>query len=157
MTRIDFAFGAPDRLRIACVVTRKRYLAGERVIAYCPNLQRLAQFDRLLWSFDPASFVPHVGAQDALALETPILLSSDAPGPLLDRLSVEATEGQALPWLLNLDDHCAPDIERFARVMEIVSDDDADRQAARNRWRQYAAAGHDLRAHDLKQAKEETA
>lgn len=157
MTRIDFAFGAPDRLRTACVVTRKRYLAGERVIAYCPNPQRLAQFDRLLWSFDAVSFVPHVGAQDPLAMETPVLLSSDAPGALLDRLSASATEGQALPWLLNLDDDCAPDVERFERVMEIVSGDDADRQAARTRWRQYAAAGHDLRGHDLKQAKEETA
>ena len=156
MTRIDFAFGAPDRLRTACVVTRKRYLAGERVIAYCPDPQRLAQFDRLLWSFDPVSFVPHVGAQDALAMQTPVLLSSDAPGALLDRLNASAPEEPA-PWLLNLDDSCAPDIERFDRVMEIVSGDDGDRQRARARWRQYAGAGHDLRGHDLKQTREETA
>jgi DNA polymerase IIIc chi subunit len=50
MTRIDFAFGAPDRLRMACQVVRKRYLAGQRLVVYCREGSRLAQFDRMLWA-----------------------------------------------------------------------------------------------------------
>ncbi|MGZ0843332.1 DNA polymerase III subunit chi, partial [Klebsiella pneumoniae subsp. pneumoniae] len=50
MTRIDFAFGAPDRLRMACQVVRKRYLAGQRLVVYCTEGSRLAAFDRMLWA-----------------------------------------------------------------------------------------------------------
>ena len=146
MARVDFAFGAPDRLRTACLVTRKRYLAGQTVLAYSADAQRLAAFDRLLWAFDPVSFVPHVGVDDPLATDTPVVLSMAAPGAWLGRLP----DGVALPWLLNLDDGGPPDAGRFERIMEIVASGDADRQLARSRWREYAAAGHDVHAHDLR-------
>ena len=64
MTRIDFAFGAPDRLRMACQVVRKRVLAGQRLVVYCKDGSRLAAFDRMLWAFDDTAFVPHVLAND---------------------------------------------------------------------------------------------
>jgi len=154
MARIDFAFGAPDRLRTACVITRKRYQAGDRVIVYCTDAARLAAFDRLLWAFDPISFVPHVSADDALAAATPVVLCASAPERVLDALGVVAS----VPWLLNLDDACVPEAARFERVMEVVSDLDEDRLQARQRWRAYAAQGHDMHGHDLKQTtKEESA
>ena len=151
MARIDFAFGAPDRLRTACVIARKRYLAGDRVIVYCSDAQRLAAFDRLLWSFDPASFVPHVASDDALLRQTPVILASGSPGALLTQLDSSG----AAPWLLNLDDDCAPDVPQFERVMEVVSSEDTDRAQARQRWRAYGAQGHDLHGHDLKQPQKE--
>jgi len=79
MTRIDFAFGAPDRLRMACQVVRKRYLAGQRLVVYCKEGSRLAAFDRMLWAFDDTSFVPHVLANDPLAAETPVVLTAGDP------------------------------------------------------------------------------
>ncbi len=152
MARIDFAFGAPDRLRTACVIARKRHVAGDRVIVYCSDTQRLATFDRLLWAFDPASFVPHVGADDALVAATPVILASTSPGAVRERLGEHGPDA----WLLNLDDDCAPDASQFARVMEVVSHDDGDRAQARLRWRTYAAQGHDLHGHDLKQSQKES-
>ena len=79
MTRIDFAFGAPDRLRTACQVARKRYLAGQRLVVYCRDGSRLASFDRMLWAFDDISFVPHVLANDPLAADTPVVLTASDP------------------------------------------------------------------------------
>ena len=146
MARIDFAFGAPDRLRTACAATRKRYLAGERVLAYCSDPQRLTAFDRMLWAFDPTSFIPHVGVDDPLAAVTPVVLSSTSPASWLQTRGA----GDAAPWVLNLDDGCVPDAGQFSRIMEIVSDDEADKHLARQRWRAYAAAGHDVRSHALK-------
>jgi DNA polymerase-3 subunit chi len=52
-------------------------------------------------------------------------------------------------WLLNLDDHCPPGIDNITRVLEIVSDDDTDKAAARERWRLYQAAGHDVKSFRL--------
>jgi DNA polymerase-3 subunit chi len=146
MARVDFAFGAADRMRTACVVTRKRYMAGATVLAYSTDAQRLAAFDRLLWAFDPTSFVPHLSVDDPWAVDTPVVLSARTPGAWLDRLP----ESVARPWLLNLDDHCPPDVNRFERVMEIVANGAEDRQLARLRWREYAGAGHDVHAHDLR-------
>ncbi|MBO9357210.1 DNA polymerase III subunit chi [Bordetella petrii] len=142
MTRIDFAFGASDRLRAACQAARKRYLAGQRLVVYCAEGARLAAFDRMLWAFDDISFVPHVLASDPLAADTPVVLTAAAPQP--------AAAGDAAGcWLLNLDDGCPPGYDGFERVLEVVSDDPADRQAARQRWRAYQAAGHTPHSHDL--------
>ncbi|MDM9557936.1 DNA polymerase III subunit chi [Bordetella petrii] len=142
MTRIDFAFGAPDRLRAACQAARKRYLAGQRLVVYCADGARLAAFDRMLWAFDDISFVPHVLANDPLAPDTPVVLTAADP-------QAAAGNADGETWLLNLDDDCPPAYDGFARLLEIVSDDPADRQAARQRWRAYQAAGHAPHSHDL--------
>jgi DNA polymerase III subunit chi len=145
MPRIDFAFGAPDRLRTACQVVRKQYQAGQRLVVFCTDASRLAAFDRLLWALDDISFVPHVLASDELASVTPVLLTAADPARALEAAGHEGTP----PWLLNLDDHCPPGYDGYARVLEIVSQDDDDRQAARQRWRAYAAAGHEPQSHAI--------
>ncbi|MGE6914732.1 DNA polymerase III subunit chi [Achromobacter kerstersii] len=149
MTRIDFAFGAPDRLRTACQVVRKRFLAGQRLVVYCKDGSRLAAFDRMLWAFDDTAFVPHVLANDPLAAETPVVLTAGDPqqAALAAR---PADSGDTSPlWLLNLDNDCPPGFDTFERLLEIVSDDPDDKQAARQRWRVYQNAGHTPQSHDL--------
>jgi DNA polymerase-3 subunit chi len=143
MSRVDFAFGAADRLRMACEVVRKHYLSGRPLLVYTQDKQRLARFDRLLWGFDPEAFVPHVEVDDALAAQTLVLLTAAAPVPTL-------VAGQQ-PWLINLDLQCPPGAEGFERILEIVSGHEDDKNAARQRWREYQQAGHDLHAHDVSQ------
>lgn len=106
MTRIDFAFGAPDRLRMACQVVRKRFLAGQRLVVYCRDGSRLAAFDRMLWAFDDTSFVPHVLANDPLAPETPVVLTAGDPQQAAQAARPADGSDQPLPWLLNLDNEC---------------------------------------------------
>jgi len=143
MTRIDFAFGAGDRLRAACQTAAKRHRAGQRLVVYCRDGARLSAFDRMLWALDDISFVPHVLATDPLAPDTPVLLTAADPAAALPLCGASET------WLLNLDDDCPPNYAGFARLLEFVSDDAADRQAARQRWRVYQADGHTLHSHDL--------
>lgn len=143
MTRIDFAFGVQHRLRAACEVVRKHYLAGHRLIVYTRDPQRLAHFDRLLWGFDAIAFVPHVSNDDPLADRTAVVLT--ATDPVQARDQANATDA----WLLNLDLDCPPGTGAFDRVLEIVSNHEQDKEAARNRWRDYLAAGHKLHAHDV--------
>ena len=137
MTEIDFAFGAPDRLKMACKVARKRHEAGQQLVVYCRDTVRLTAFDRMLWALDDISFIPHVWAGDPLAAQTPIVLTaSDAETPHHQ-------------WLLNLDDSWPPIYTRFERLIEIVSHDAPDREAARSRWRFYQECGHQIVRHDL--------
>ncbi|CAB3717388.1 DNA polymerase III subunit chi [Achromobacter piechaudii] len=149
MTRIDFAFGAPDRLRTACQVVRKRFLAGQRLVVYCKDGSRLAAFDRMLWAFDDTAFVPHVLANDPLAPETPVVLTAGDPQQAAQAAQPDAGPDAPPLWLLNLDNDCPPGFETFERLLEIVSDDPDDKQAARQRWRVYLNAGHTPQSHDL--------
>jgi len=142
MARIDFAFGAQDKLSQACQTTLRQFLAGQKIVVYCSNLQTLQAFDRKLWAVDDAAFVPHVMANDPLASQTPIVMTHENLGQVL----AQAPEGA---WLLNLDLLMPEDLGKVTRVLEIVSDEDEDKTAARARWRAYQAAGHDVRSHRL--------
>lgn len=143
MTRVDFAHGAADRLKTACQVVYRHYLAGHAVVVYTADTQRLARFDQLLWAFEPTAFVPHVREDDALASQTPVVLVTSAPARFLQ--AADTTQR----WLLNLDAACPPDAQQFARILEIVSQREADRHEARARWLAYRDAGFELRAHQL--------
>ncbi|AYD63536.1 DNA polymerase III subunit chi [Achromobacter sp. LC458] len=149
MTRIDFAFGAPDRLRMACQVVRKQFLAGQRLVVYCKDGSRLAAFDRMLWAFDDTAFIPHVLANDPLAPETPVVLTAGDPQQAAQAAQPNAGADAPALWLLNLDNDSPPGFDTFERVLEIVSDDPDDKQAARQRWRTYQNAGHTPQSHDL--------
>jgi DNA polymerase-3 subunit chi len=142
MARINFAFGATHRLTQACQTTLKQYLAGQKLIVYCSDTDRLKQFDQKLWAVDEAAFVPHVWAGDPLAPHTPIVLVNKDLAHALEGIAPET-------WLLNLDDQCPPSCGDLQRVLEIVSDDADDKEAARQRWRTYQAAGHDLKSFSL--------
>ncbi|CAM5198080.1 DNA polymerase-3 subunit chi OS=Castellaniella defragrans OX=75697 GN=HNR28_003045 PE=4 SV=1 [Castellaniella defragrans] len=140
MSRIDFAYGAAHRLRMACRTAARHTQAGHKLLVYCTDPRRLRRFDTLLWSFEPTSFIPHVPSTDPLAELADVVLARDA-GAL--ELSTR------VDWLLNLDLDCPPKVERFARVLEIVSGHEADIQAARARWAAYQQAGHEVHGHKL--------
>ena len=142
MARIDFAFGATERITQACQTSLRQYLAGQTLLVYCTDAARLKAFDQKLWSVDEAAFVPHVSADDPAAPDTPIWLVASNLAQALARAPAKA-------WLLNLDDQCPPGIENVARVLEIVSDEDADKAAARERWRLYQAGGHEVKSFRL--------
>lgn len=138
MVRVDFAFGASDRLRKACEVVRKHYEAGRTLQVYLSDTRLLHRFDRLLWGFEPQAFVPHVLIDDPLASLTPVLLTHQATPP-------QDTQ----TWLVNLDEQCPPAFMQFARILEIVSEHEADKRTARERWRHYQTANCELHAHKL--------
>lgn len=142
MARIDFAFGATERITQACQTSLRQYLAGQALLVYCTDAARLKAFDQKLWSVDEAAFVPHVSADDPAAPDTPIWLVANNLPQALARAPAKA-------WLLNLDDQCPPGIENVVRVLEIVSDEDADKAAARERWRLYQAGGHEVKSFRL--------
>lgn len=138
--RIDFFFNVEHRLHYACRVVRKARAAGKSVLAYTPDADRLARFDTALWTFSALDFLPHVYADSPLAAQTPIVLTLKAQ-PL------------ARAVLLNLDDAPPPAFESyfagFERVIEVVSREDADRQAARGRVKRYRDAGLAPSMHDM--------
>ncbi len=139
MTDVRFYHNAPDRLRVACVLTAKASGGGRRVSVFAPDGNIARHFDQMLWSFQPLAFVPHVPAGSPLAAETPVVI-----GSRLDALPDDDV-------LINLGDDLPDGFERFSLVIEVVGPSDPERQAARGRFRRYKEQGHTLSAHDLNQ------
>jgi len=137
LTQIDFYFNAADRLQVACRLTGKALAQRKRVLIYAPQAELAQRIDRLLWTWPAVGFVPHCMAGDALAAETPVLIAADGE-------TAPASE-----VLLNLGEQCPDFFARHDRLLEIVSQDDADRAAARARYAWYRDRGYAIRNHDL--------
>jgi DNA polymerase III subunit chi len=141
VTSIDFYFNAGDRLEVACRLAGKALQQKKRMLIYAPQPDLAQRIDRLLWTAQAVSFIPHCAAHDALAAETPVLIASD-----------DAAPAAVCEVLLNLSAECPPFFERHARLLEIVSQDDAERSAGRARFKFYRDRGYDIRNHDLSKA-----
>ncbi|MBL0919340.1 MAG: DNA polymerase III subunit chi [Hydrogenophaga sp.] len=141
MPEVAFHFNAPDKLAYTARLLRKAYLKGARVVVLSPR-EAIDELDRLIWLVGQGDFVPHARPGDAAAVQR------HSPIRLTDRLD----GGDAAAVLVNLQDAAVPEPGAFARVIEVVGTDEADRAAARQRWRTYAASGIEPLRHDLKQA-----
>jgi DNA polymerase-3 subunit chi len=135
VTDVAFHTGIADPLGYACRLLRKAYRAGARVAVHgaAPALDRL---DQALWTFEPLEFVPHVllprdGADAARLACTPVVLVKDgAVAPPGCRVAVA------------LAAHALADVSAFDRVIAIVGQAPEEREAGRQRWREYERAGH---------------
>ena len=139
MTEIAFHFNVADKLGYSCRLLRKAYLSGAQILVTGDSAD-LALLDDLLWTFAPTEFVPHAmvtGEKSALFSDIPVLLTSQPAQCLHNQI------------LVNLGLQVPDTFERFVRLIEIVSNQDSDRLAARRRWKLYADRGYTIQKHDL--------
>jgi DNA polymerase-3 subunit chi len=136
VTQIDFYFNAADRLQVACRLAAKALADGKRMLIYAPDAELATRLDRLMWTWPATGFVPHCPAGDALAAETPVLISGD-------------DEAADIPILLNLSSDSPPHFASFERLLEVVGAEEAEREPARARFRLYKGRGYAVASHDL--------
>ena len=141
MTEVSFHFNVPDRTEYACRLLRKALRKGAQVVV-TGSPPVLANLDRVLWTFDPLEFVPHVVARPGHEVAprlrtTPVWLVADL------------TQAGHHDVLVNLFDAAPAGFESFARVIEIVTPDEDDRAAARERWKHYASRGYAIEKHEV--------
>jgi DNA polymerase-3 subunit chi len=147
MTQVVFHANVTDPLAYACRLLRKACRVGARVVVWGPA-ESLKQLDRLLWTFEPAEFVPHVLIQIQSSAVDPDRVQQRQETPLwLVETLQELPEAPVV--LLNLGDEPAEQLERFDRVIEIVSTSEHQLLAARTRWKHYLAAGHSPQKHEV--------
>ncbi|RKP56705.1 DNA polymerase III subunit chi [Pararobbsia silviterrae] len=135
MTRVDFHTNVADKLGYACRLARKAYLAGQPVVVLAEPSE-LRAFDERLWTFAPLEFVPHCMADNALAAQTPVVLTSTLEGKLPHH-QVLMNLGQTLP----------ANFASFERLLEIVGGDAQELHAGRERYRFYRDRGYPLANH----------
>jgi len=140
MSRVDFYIlpdADPDRQKFACALAQKAWKAGNRVCLLADDRDQAARLDDLLWTFRDISFVPHALADSADVGSVPVLISWDTT-PTAD-------------VLVNIGNRLPSTTDKFDRIAEIVGGDDGQRQAARERYREYRQQGHELHNHTIEQ------
>ena len=153
MARIDFHSNVSDKLEYACRLTRKIWSAtpeGEPVrnIVMVGEKADLKKLNELLWVFSSTDFLPHCFIEDEAASETPIVLTDDFASPALNGIphaDVMIHLGMRMPA------DVPALVSRFPRVVEVVTVNEAERLAGRERFKAYRELGHEL--HNFDQSK----
>ena len=137
MTKIDFYIHVNNKLQMLCTLAAKALARKVRLLILTPDLQTTEQAERSLWMQPAIGFLPHCRSNHRLAAVTPIIVDH-VPEPIVHE-----------QVLVNLQAECPLVFSRFELVIEIVTADAADREAARDRYRFYRDRGYEIRNHDM--------
>ena len=142
MLRVDFAFGAHDRIAQAVRTTQRHVNKGSPLMVFCDDEQRLERYDQQLWALEDTAFVAHERlSPHALEGLKVYLIDTESWPLMLTKLTIKPYESA---WLLNLADKLPPKPQALSRILEVVGPEDGDREKARVRWRQYQQMGAEL-------------
>ena len=153
MARIDFHSNVADKLQYACRLTRKIWSetpSGQAVrnIVMVGEKADLQKLHVLLWTFSSADFLPHCFIADEAAAETPIVLTDDFSSVALNQIphaDIMIHLGVRMPQ------DVAALLARFPRIVEVVTVNEVERLAGRERYKAYRDLGHEL--HNFDQSK----
>jgi DNA polymerase III subunit chi len=137
VTEVLFYTHVDNRLQTACQLAIKALSKSLRVMVLTSHAEGTERISKLLWSVPSVGFYPHCRSADKLSSVTPIIV---------DHLPEPMVHDQVL---INLRDETPPIFSRFTRLIEIVSREEGDRAAARERFRFYRDRGYDIRTYQL--------
>jgi DNA polymerase-3 subunit chi len=123
------------RLQVAARLADKAFQRGHRIFINAHDEVQARELDDLLWSFRPASFLPH-GLLGQEHCDTIAIGWGQEPGSHDD-------------LLINLQLDIPPFFSRFQRVAEVVTQEPASLNALRQSWKFYKERGYPLEKHDL--------
>jgi len=107
--------------------------AGLRVVVLAGSRERVEFLTDALWTWDAESWLPHGSAQDGEADLQPIWLTTEDENP------------NGATVLAMCDGAASSRIGEFDRCIDLFDGNDPEAvQAARARWRQWKADGHQL-------------
>jgi DNA polymerase-3 subunit chi len=139
MTRVGFyvvqAAEQGHRLQVAARLADKAFAQGHRIFINAVDEIQARTLDEMLWSFRPASFLPH-GLHGQEHSDTIAIGWGQEPDNHND-------------LLINLQLDIPSFFSRFQRVAEVVTQDPASLQALRKSWKFYKERGYQLEKHDL--------
>jgi DNA polymerase-3 subunit chi len=137
LTQIFFYHNAANRIAATAALIGKAFLQKKAVLVYAPDTDVAGTLDRHLWMYPPTGFVPHVRGNSPLAGETPVLIADNLETLLQNER------------LFNLSTEIPPGFSRFTSLIEVVGQQDDERQAGRERVKFYKDRGYEIKYFDL--------
>ncbi|HMI74055.1 MAG TPA: DNA polymerase III subunit chi [Steroidobacteraceae bacterium] len=144
--RVDFyvlkSAAAKQRWAFACRLTEKAYLKDLKIVIVNDTLADAKALDELLWTFNERSFIPHQICLDEQSVDpaTPV------------HLTVESSALPGADLLVNLAHRLPAQLERYARIAEIIDADEERRRLGRERFKAYRDLKFTLETHQIDEA-----
>ena len=144
--RVDFyvlkSAAAKQRWAFACRLTEKAYLKDLKIVIVNDTLADAQALDELLWTFNDRSFIPHKVCVDAESMDpaTPV------------HLTVDSSALPAADLLVNMAQQLPPQLERYARIAEIIDADEERRRTGRERFKAYRDRKLAMETHQIDEA-----
>ncbi len=139
MTRVGFyvvqAADQARRLQVAVRLADKAFQQGHSIFINAADEEQARALDELLWTYRPASFLPHG-------------LQGEAHSDCIGIGWGQEPEGHN-DLLINLQLGVPAFFSRFRRVAEVVTQDASSLAAQRKSWSFYKARGYQLEKHDI--------
>jgi len=140
MIRVDFYLltdsSQEARQLFACRLAEKAYQKKHQIYILVNSMAAAEQLDQLLWTFQDDSFLPHEIYSQNTPLSAPIQIGTSGYPATCDTL-------------FNLTSALPDNIEHFSRIIEIVPNNENERQQARDRFRLYRQKGYSLQTHNI--------
>lgn len=139
--RVDFYLlesNKPDtRWFVACRLLEKAYNKGHTVYVYCDDQQQAERLDEMLWTFKEECFIPHNLQGEGPYQPPPIQLGyQQAPRGFND-------------ILMNVSSQIPVFFNQFKRVIELVSNEETQKEQSREHFKAYRAQRCDLHVHHI--------
>lgn len=137
MTRVEFYVNVPDKLAKSVELCERAVNKGRQLTIFTQNDEMSQALQRQLWHFSGASFLTNALAHEPSSVFSAIVLDSLGEQLLQDDV------------LINLQNQHPPFFSRFRHLIEIVSEDEADKIAARTRYKFYKDRGYQIKTTDV--------
>jgi DNA polymerase-3 subunit chi len=140
MTAIDFyILGHSDehaRFNFACRLSEKVYGEGHQVYIHVENAEQAQRLDDLMWSYKPEAFLPHN------------LVTDEQPAQV--QIGWQDHPAHHFDVMINLSSPQPTFFSRFARVLEIVIQDETVLAQTRKHFKFYKDRGYEVTHRDLR-------
>lgn len=127
-------------LRYACRIANKAYQQRMYVYMQVESESRAIELDRLLWTLNSTSFIPHEILMQRTSPTAPVLIGT---GPAPDRWN---------RMLITLTRETPSDADRFDRVADLIINDEQHKAYGRERFRFYRQNGIEPNTHNINAA-----
>ena len=141
MTRVDFyVLETPQpqaRDKLVCRLAEKAYSMNHTIYIHTGGSEQARHLDNLLWTFRDGSFIPHQLHDEQQDEICPVIIGYNHE---------PETHSEVL---INVSDEVPMFFSRFERVAEVVTQDEQQREQARERFKFYRERGYELETHNL--------
>lgn len=136
MTRVEFFLNVQDKLAKTAELCEKAVAKGRQLTIFSQDDVMSHQLQQRLWQQSATSFLPS-SQSDALESQfSPIVLDTNGENLIQDDI------------LINLQANHPPFFSRFRYLVELVGVDEADKVAARVRYKFYQDRGYEIKLPD---------
>ena len=132
MTRIIFYSNIADKQLTLANLVQKALEKRNKVTILAQSEQAASQVNSGLWQHAASSFLPNVLASHTFAAETPVLVDWQEKTLFQDDI------------LVNLSGQQLTAFSRFRQLIELVSNEEDDKVAARQRYKFYRDRGYEI-------------